>query len=272
MSGSLHSESRLRFGFDSQRGETVLRERRAGGLCHFGKPYREGGLLALQIVNPTAGIFAGDHWRLAVELEKKARVRLSNPSANRFHTMKGGSATLDQDIAVGAGGWLDFQPQWIIPQRGSAVTQTTRLQVAEGASLVYGEWLAPGRVAHGEEHRFRRLTTRLQLTVGERLVAREQMILEPAQGPWPLTVPDWEHCFYGAFWVVGAHDGEHLARAVHGLPSEGLRAGYSELQPGVGVVRLLAARSLLLKGASRAVRESLEPFFPLLAGGNRLIV
>ncbi|NNM28512.1 MAG: hypothetical protein HKO57_03265, partial [Akkermansiaceae bacterium] len=77
MPGSLQSEARLEFRHDAARGRSVLHRRRAGGLCHLSKPYWNGEVLAAQLVNPTAGIFAGDEMRMRVRVGAGARVALT---------------------------------------------------------------------------------------------------------------------------------------------------------------------------------------------------
>ncbi|MDQ8191554.1 urease accessory protein UreD [Roseibacillus persicicus] len=271
MSGSIQSAMDLRFRHDESRDVTILAERRAGGLCHVSKPYWNGRTLALQLVNPTAGIFGGDELQMRIELEKNARATLSCPSANRFHAMKNASARIEQDFVVGEGAWLDFRPEWVIPQQGSEVELVTRIEVAEGGRLVFGDLLAPGRVAHGEGLDFRFFGTRFELRVGGRLVVQERMELEPSRGAWPFKVPGWEHCFYGAWWLVNCPLGAEEIARIESLQNEGLKIGVSELDDKVMVIRLLAARSLLLKKSSEALREELALLFPLLSREERLL-
>ncbi|MEM7384082.1 MAG: urease accessory protein UreD, partial [Verrucomicrobiota bacterium] len=110
MNGSLHSAVSLAFRYSDSRKRTILTRRRAGGLCHLGKPYWNGEVLGLQLVNPTAGLFAGDAMSLQVSVGAGSRVALTSPSATRFHTMEHGRALLRQSFNVGADGWLDFWP------------------------------------------------------------------------------------------------------------------------------------------------------------------
>lgn len=271
MSGSIQSSMDLRFRHDGEREVTVLAGRRAGGLCHVSKPYWNGRTLALQLVNPTAGIFGGDELRMRVEAQAGARVTLSCPSANRLHAMKNTSARIEQDFVVGEGAWLEFRPEWVIPQQGSEVELVTRIDVAAGGQMVFGDLLAPGRVAHGEGLDFRRFATRFELAVGGRLVVQERMELEPSLGAWPFEVPGWEHCFYGAWWLVnGALRSSELSR-IEKLQKDGLKIGVTELDEGIFVVRILAARGLLLKKASEAIRDELAALFPLLSREERLL-
>lgn len=270
MSGSLNSEIELVFEHDSARERTLLRKRRAGGLCHVGKPYWDGDTLMLQLVNPTAGVFAGDRLRMKVEVGDNARVRLLTPSATRFHAMAGEEALIEQEFLVGEHARLEYWPEWVMPQGGSAVHQWTRLKVARGGVLIFGDMLAPGRVAHGESHAFRELTTDFELRVENQLVARERMHLLPAKRAWPFQVDDWEHCFYGGLWVVGA-EADFLQEA-EGWSSEEVRVGFSRLSPEVVVLRLVTARSVLLRNFFEKLRAKITPEMGLSCDDPRVRV
>ena len=264
--GSIQTAVALEFRHDSQRDRTVLHRREAGGLCHIGKPYWDKDVLGLQLVNPTAGIFSGDDLEVRVDVGDNARVALNSPSATRFHTMAAGGAKISQEFNVGEGAWLDYQPEWTIPQRNSEVDQVTRVNLAADASLAFLDLIAPGRVAHGERSEYRRYTTTFELAVGGSLVARERMDLFPEDGGWPLAVGGWENCFYAAMWLVNKDLNEATFSALEAeLDSDSLHCGTSKLADGVQVIRILSSRSLTLRNAVRQIRAELTPQLPLLA-------
>ena len=274
MIGSIQSTLRMEFRHDADRDRTVLHRRRAGGLAHISKPYWNGEVLTVQMVNPTAGIFTGDEMSSQIHVGADARVALTAPSAMRFHTMRTGRATIAQDFRIEDRAWLEFLPEWVIPQRDSDVEQTTRIRLGQSSQLAFFDLLAPGRVAHGECYAYRRYVTTLELHRENQLVVRERMVLSPNDGGWPLRVPGWENCYYGAAWFVGGEGGacmtvlEEVERA---LQAGDLKCGVSELGEGVVVVRMVASRSLTLRKALTAVRTAMAEVFPLLASHHRKI-
>ena len=272
MSGSLKSDAFLKFGVDGARG-TFLSERQAGGLFHFSKAYRAGGVLGLQMVNPTAGLFANDEMNLSVTLEEGAQVLLSTPSATRFYAMKGHSAHVGQTFHVGPGACLEYHTNWVIPQRGSAVDQKTEIEIEEGGQMFFFDRLAPGRVQHGESYRYRRYETSLELKRAGKLQVVERMVLEPELGGWPLEVPGWKVCFYGAVWLVcdlSEGDFRALVGLERCLNRDGVLCGLTRQGEKVYVIRILAARSLLLKGALEKSRRIISSMFPALADEKRV--
>ena len=105
------------------RGRTRLRHQSFRAPFHLSKPHHADGALVLNVVNPTAGLLEGDRLRSEVRVENGARLVLTTPSANRVHTMRGGTAESGQTFRVESGGSLEVWPELLIPQRGARYTQ-----------------------------------------------------------------------------------------------------------------------------------------------------
>lgn len=61
-------------------------------------------------------------------------------------------ATQLVNLRVADGAVLEYLPDPIVPFRGSRLFQRTRVTVDPDATVILGETLLPGRVAHGEAH------------------------------------------------------------------------------------------------------------------------
>lgn len=266
MTGSIQTEVQLEFIYDESRSRTLLSKRQAGGLCSISKPYWNENVLGLQLVNPTAGLFAGDSLGMNVMIGVGAQVALTSPSATRYHTMPDGRAEIRQDFTVSDHAWLDYWPEIIIPQKDSDVVQTTTIRLAKRATMVFFDSLAPGRVAHGENYQFRRLETCLQIYQDDELVVKERCVLSPTTGKWPLEVQGWENCYYGAIWIAGEHARQAIAdlQADEGLNDEVSHVGASLLSRDLGVIRIISPSSLLLKKSTLHFRHILQARLPLL--------
>ena len=115
LSGHLH----LICGLDSA-GRSVLRHQSFCAPMHLSKPHWDGDTLLVNIVNPTAGLFANDVIESDISVESGARLVLASPSATRAHTMSDGEARVDQRFAIAAGARLEIWPELFIPQRGAS--------------------------------------------------------------------------------------------------------------------------------------------------------
>lgn len=254
-------------------GRSRLVRQSARAPFHVGKSYWNGHALVAQVVNPTAGLFAGDTLRCEVRVEPGARLHLTTPAAGRIHTMPAGRAVLDQDYAVARGAWLEWQPSLLIPQRGCRYRQATRVHVEDGGEIFFMESLAPGRVARGEWFQFTEIDWEWDLHYGRRLVARERFFLR--QGDLslaPLTRPFPRGYYASGCLVAGATAvPEDCWRAVRGLNCADALVGVSRLAGAVWSIKLLARDSPALDGALKSLRGILSTAVPWLRSDPRKI-
>ena len=258
MSRSLKSDVALEFGHSD--GRTKILRRKAGGLCHLGKPYFERDVMTLQLVNPTAGLFSGDSLRMDISLREDSQVALTSPSAARYHTMESGLSTVKQDFLLEDGAWLDWWPEMVIPQRKSDSVLETDVRLEGSAEMVFLDLLAPGRIAFGENVEFRKFETRFDLFRDGQLQVRERCVIEPARSLWPLEMPGWETCYYGVLWIASPLASEAVAAV-----REELWLAGSALEPDLAVVRFLAPDSVQLRRMANDLRRDLQKVLPRLA-------
>ena len=256
------------------RGLTRLRHQSFQPPIHLSKPYHDAGVLVVNMVNPTAGMLAGDRLRVDVCVENGARLLLTAPSANRVHTMPTGHAETTATLRVQAGGSLDWCPELLIPQTGASYRQRTGLEVEEGGEMLFFELLAPGRTAMGEVFAYRDLDWATDLRVGGRLVARERYRLQPGGVALEALRRRFPEAYYGSALLVSPALESRSAcwEVLRALQSDLLWSGVSLLATGAFVWKMVAADSLILRRALRVGRqtiyETLGRPVPLLRRGD----
>ena len=222
---------------------------------HLSKPHLDEGALVVNVVNPTAGLFAGDLVRFDVTVEAGAHLLMTSPSASRAHKMNAGEAVVEQWFRVKDGGFLEVLPELFIPQAGCRYRQRTRIEVAKSGTLIFFETLAPGRVAHGETFAFERLDWTTEVLWDGKKVARERYTMAGGDSPSleALRVK-FPNAYYLSCLLVGAAFGDFPA-----LPEEDdVLAGCSRLPFGCGwAVRLLARDSVALRRMQRWLRKNI---------------
>jgi urease accessory protein len=252
-------------------GQSILRHQSFSAPFHIGKSYWDGHSLRVQVVNPTAGLLAGDTTRLNIRVERGAALQITTPSASRVHTMNQGQATVDQSFHVATGGWLEFNPSPLIPQARSRCRQITRINVEQGGEAFFLETLVPGRVARGEVFQFDEVDWCCDVRFAGRLVSRERFKLRPDDASlWAL-----KHPFPVGYYASGCvlterplHENGCI-ETLRQLNSDPLWLGINALAQGGWSLRLLAADSLAMQAAKRSVREILSGFFPQLGSEPR---
>jgi urease accessory protein len=235
------------------------------------KPHQDEDTLVVNVVNPTAGLLAGDRVSYDVSVESGARVLLTAPSASRAHRIVEGDARMLQEFRVAAGGWLESWPEMFIPQGGARYRQQTTLRVEEGGGVLFIEMLAPGRTASGEVFAFAELDWEMELFLGEVKIARERYTLTPESPALAAMRAQFSEPYYASCFVVSPHLSAQSGcwRRIHDLQHEAAWVGCSALGQGGWAIRVLAAGSIALRKTIGALRHEIYAALGRRAPGLR---
>jgi urease accessory protein len=240
-------------------GTTFIRTQSFAAPMHLSKPHLDEGVLVVNVVNPTAGLLAGDRIRVRVAVESGARVLLTAPSASRAHRVVEGDARVEQEFQVARGAWLESWPELFIPQGGARYRQRTTVRVEEGGGLLLIEMIAPGRTASGEVFAFSELAWATELFLGEEKIARERYAVTPESATLDAMRRRFPEAYYASCLVVSPKLTADAAcwRAIHDLHEETAWVGVSALVRGGWAVRVLAEGSVALRKKISAVRREI---------------
>jgi urease accessory protein len=233
------------------------------------KPHWDGNYLIVNVVNPTAGLFAGDHVEATVRIGAGARAVLTTPSATRVFRAKHSMprAEIVQTIVVENGGRLDVCPELLIAHGGARYSQTSRIEVHAGGELFFTELLAPGRTASGEVFAYEQLEFSTDLIVGSQFAVRERYCLDASSEGLQSMRRRFPRAYYASSLVVSSSERcELLQREIEALNDAHVIAGASQPVDNVCAIKVVAADSISLRAAMSKVRtmvylhwESLEP-------------
>jgi urease accessory protein len=203
------------------------------------------------------GTLQGDRARIDVECLPGAAAHVTTQAASKIYRMERNYATHLVHLYAGAESVLEYLPDPIIPFRDSRYYTRTELTVHPTATVIAGELLLPGRVAHGEHHDYALYASRLTAhsTEGELYFSDA---LEFAPGHRPLYSPGrlGSHAVLATLYVVARQvSGRPLADRLHARVGEltDIVGGASELPSGCGAwVRVLGATSSAVSAALHA--------------------
>ena len=230
---------------------------------HLSKSHVDHGHLVQSIVNPTAGFFDGDHLESDIHVAPGAKLVLSTPSASRVYRTRSGAATvICQKFRVEKDGALEWIPEPFIPHAGARYVQRTTIDLHPAASLLFFDWIAPGRVAMGEIFAYQHLRWELDLTLGGTLIARERYDLRPDDASLEALRAKFPAAHYLSVYAAGEMAGNCPAEALDALNTEDAYLGHGPLAGGVHVIRALCRDSL----AARHLLETLRPLLYSAAG------
>jgi len=146
------------------------------------------------------------------------------------------------------------------------LAQQTEATLDQGASLLYGEVLTPGRLWHGERFAYHDLQLDLIVRDDRRPLLIDRATFCPAEGTLHALGRLAGHTYLGTLAVFGPHAGPTLALALHDhdlARTWGLTGSASPLYAGGVLLRLLGATAQDLKAVlRRAVTTSLELMAP----------
>lgn len=230
---------------------------------HLSKSHIDQGHLVQSIVNPTAGFFDGDKLESDIEVAAGAKLVLSTPSASRvYRTRSGKAAVSDQQFRVGENASLEWIPEPFIPHAGARYSQRTQIHLHPTASLLFFDWIAPGRVAMGEIFAYQELRWELDLLLGGVLIARERYDLKPGDHSLEALRARFPAAHYLSVYVAGEWTAAWPAAELDDLNSDDVYLGHGPLTGGVRVIRALCRDSL----SARKLMETLRPLLYAAAG------
>jgi urease accessory protein len=232
---------------------------------HLSKSHVDQGCLVQSIVNPTAGFFDGDRLEMNIEVANGAKLVLSTPSASRVYRTRSGKAAAGfHRFNVGEDALLEWIPEPFIPHAGARYLQRTEIDLHPSASLLYFDWIAPGRVAMGEIFSCEQLRWEFDLRLDGKLAARERHTLKPGDHSLEALRARFPAAHYVSIYAAGIMASNWPSEMLDGLNNEDVYLGHGPIPGGLRVVRALCRDSL----NARKLMEKARPMLYASAGMN----
>jgi urease accessory protein len=133
---------------------------------------------AVYLVGTAASPVGDDKVVIDVQVEAGATLRVR--SAASMIAWASAGSSLEVNVSIGMGGYLDWHLQPMIASKGCSFSQMVRARLADGAALRWTEEIVLGR--HGEEPG--RLSLRLDADIDDAPLLRHQLELGPGVAGW----------------------------------------------------------------------------------------
>lgn len=208
--------------------------------------------------NVSGGLLGGDRLSLAVRVGAGASVQLTTTGGTRIYRPRKSAppTTQTNEIHVGENALLEYVPDAIIPYAGARFEQRTRISLAAGAGLFWWEVIAPGREASGEVFAYERIEMRTDIAACGRLIAAENIRLDPHGAPLGSIARLGEYRYWATFYICRAgldfalwlSAEEHLREAARDL---------SRTREALWGVSTLLADGLVIRGLAVRGRDTL---------------
>lgn len=257
---------RLRFEADGATRQTVLRvqEQKPPLKVVRAFPIADGAAL-VHLHNLSGGVLGGDQLSLEVVVAAQARAQLTSTGATRLYRSRGEQRCARQvnKIRVEASAVLEYLPDPLIPFAGSSFLQETSIELGPDAGLFWWEVVAPGREASGEVFQYDLLQSKLEIKAGGKLIALEQVRLEPRIRPLDSPARLGPYRYFATFYLCREGVAPEQWRSLEGQLSEVALQLEAAGQTRWGVSTLphagLVVRALSRQG--RAILKDLPTFW-----------
>ena len=212
------------------------------------------------------GMVDGDAIRLRVHVREGAAAVLASQGQNRiYRSARGCRSELAVDVADGA--FFALLPDATVCFAGAAYEQKTELRLERAGAAILVDVLSCGRAARGERWAFRRYSGELSLRLGDRLVAAERLLLDPAHGALGERLGRFDSlCTIVLAGEALLEQRAAIARRIEAMPLRP-RAARIEQSNDLGGALLLRIAATSVEDATRAVRDHLH-FLPELLGDD----
>jgi urease accessory protein len=108
------------------------------------------GMAFVYIQQSGDGMVEGDRYRLDLDCAAGTAVHFTTQAASKIYRMEENFATQLVNLTIGAGAFVEYLPDPVIPFRDSRFYQRLLVTMDPQGTAIVGEILLPGRVAHGE--------------------------------------------------------------------------------------------------------------------------
>lgn len=98
------------------------------------------------------GMVQGDRYRIDIDCLPGSAAHVTAQAATNIFTARQNFASQLVNLQTGAGAVLEYLPEPVVPFRGSRLFQRTCITADPDSTVIVGETLLPGRVAHNEAH------------------------------------------------------------------------------------------------------------------------
>jgi urease accessory protein len=259
---ALDSAGRGSLAFASAGGRTFVRSARARSPLKILTPKNHGHGAWVMLATLGGGLVDGDAIHLDLEVSAGATGLVGTQASTKVYRCPTSVCHQETFARVGDGGLLALVPDPVACFAAARYEQTTRIELAEDATLVLVDAFTAGRSARGERWDFHRYAARTEIRRGKKPLLVDAIVLDPAHGPLRERMGRFDAF---ATVVCAGPRALPLVRAAEHLPPPGRRASlHASASP-------LADDAVLVRFAGTSVEEVTRAVRAILSGLREIL-
>lgn len=154
--------------------------------CYFTHPFKVASIredrlnpgLRLMIMSSSPGVLSNDRYEVNIDVYEGAALELVTQGYQRLFTMQN-FASQQVNISLKENTSFIYLPHPAVPHSGSSFATVNNIHLQGSHNLVWSEILTCGRKLSGEIFLFNRYQSLTSIYIYDRLVIRENLLLEP---------------------------------------------------------------------------------------------
>ncbi|MFT3855337.1 MAG: urease accessory protein UreD [Ilumatobacteraceae bacterium] len=115
------------------------------------------------LITTGGGVLHGDRLRMDLTFGPGTAAHVTTQAHTKLYRMDGGYATASAHLSVGAGAFVEYLPDPLIPYAAARFAQRTVVTLDPTATFVTGETIHAGRLSRGERHAYDALAVDLDV-------------------------------------------------------------------------------------------------------------
>ena len=136
-------------------------------------------VLHLMLMSSSPGVLDGDEYQVKIEVAERSSLKLHTQSYQRLFNMKK-SAVQNMEVHMNSGSSFCYIPHPTVPHKASTYVSRSKIFIADGCSLTWGEVLTSGRKLSGESFTFSKYHNITEVYKDGRLVIKENLLMQPS--------------------------------------------------------------------------------------------
>lgn len=199
--------------------------------------------VTVYVMESSGGMVAGDRNDISIKLAPESRVRLIQQSALKIYPSHTGDFCVQKiEVELEEHSRLEWMPEVIIPFADAKFQVDTALHVADDATVLWGEIVAPGREKRGEVFAYNTFRSNFKVFVEDELIAFDSLHFSPQESDFRRVGVLEDAMYIGSIWLVSPKVKNIDLRGIQESLriSEGLNAGITKLEGNAVHCRWLA--------------------------------
>lgn len=202
------------------------------------------------MVEASGSLVAGDTNQYTVDVQEGSNVCLIPQSAAKVSPSNYGEwSTQNIDVSIASKASLTWKTESIIPFKGAKFKGKTVINMAEDATLLWGEILSPGRVTRGEVFEYSDVKTNFQVWMEEDCLIYDSLSFSPEFMDLDQMGLLEDHLYVGSLWFVAPNLDELDMKEINEVLQKhsNVKVGAALIEGKAINVRWLASEIVLLK-------------------------